>query len=165
MFVSIDEMPESARIWIYQTDRFLTEQEASALTDSLITFCEHWTAHKKDLKASAALFHRCLLVLAVDETQQEASGCSVDKSVNFLHAVEEELGVGFFDRYSVAWKNEEGELQLSNKEEFETLVRQDVIQAETPVFNNLLQTIGQLRTNWEVPFSKSWHSRLFSTLV
>ncbi len=165
MFVPIDEMPESARIWIYQTDRFLTEQEASALTDSLITFCEHWTAHKKDLKASAALFHRCLLVLAVDETQQEASGCSVDKSVNFLHAVEEELGVGFFDRYSVAWKNEEGELQLSNKEEFETLVRKEVIQAETPVFNNLLQTIGQLRTNWEIPFSKSWHSRLFSTLV
>ncbi len=165
MFVPIDEMPENARIWIYQTDRFLTEQEASALTDSLITFCEHWTAHKKNLKASAALFHRCLLVLAVDETQQEASGCSVDKSVNFLHAVEEELGVGFFDRYSVAWKNEEGELQLSNKEEFETLVRQEVIQAETLVFNNLIQTIGQLRTNWEIPFSKSWHSRLFSTLV
>lgn len=165
MFVPIDEMPESARIWIYQTDRFLTEQEASALKESLVTFCEHWTAHKKDLKASAALFHRCLLVLAVDETQQEASGCSVDKSVNFLHAVEEELGVGFFDRYSVAWKNEEGELQLSNKEEFETLVRQEVIQAETPVFNNLIQTIGQLRTNWEIPFSKSWHSRLFSTLV
>ena len=165
MFAKIDELPETARVWIYQTDRFLSEQEAKALEESLITFCEHWTAHKKDLKASAAIYHRCLLVLAVDESQQEASGCSVDKSVNFLHAVEEELNVGFFDRYGVAWKDDEGSLHLSTKEEFEALVRKEIVHAETPVFNNLLQNVGQLQTEWEIPFSKSWHNRLYSTFA
>lgn len=165
MFVPLAHMSDTSRIWIYQADRFLTEQEADALNESLKTFCEHWTAHQKELQASAELIHRCLIVLAVDEQLQEASGCSVDKSVNFLHAVEEELGVGLFDRYGVAWRDDEGNLHLATKEEFEQLVRKEIVHSETPVFNNLLQKKTQLATDWEIPFSQSWHSRLFSTFA
>ncbi len=165
MFVPLSEMPGTSRIWIYQADRFFTEQEACALSDSLVAFCENWTAHQKTLRASAQLLHRCMFILAVDEQQQEASGCSVDKSVNFLHAVEVELGVGLFDRYGVAWRDEENGLHLASKEEFELLVRKEIVHAETLVFNNLIQTVGQLKTEWEIPFSKSWHSRLYSTFA
>ena len=35
----------------------------------------------------------------------------------------------------------------------------------TPVFDNTVQTLGQLRTNWEVPAKQSWIARYFSPVV
>ena len=45
--------------------------------------------------------------------------------------------------------------------EFKKLVKEKAVSANTIVFNNLLNTIGEWRDFWEVPASESWHNRFF----
>src|SRR6185312_16880484 len=104
------------------------------------------------------------LILIVDENQAGASGCSIDKSVNFMKQVEQQYGINLFDRFNMAYR--EGEKVLSApRHEFEELLRSGKINSQTIVFNNLVQDLQQLENKWEVPFKDSWHPQLFGGLV
>lgn len=158
------QFSEHSRVWIYQSNRELTDNEASRLLDILNKFTAEWTAHNHQLKAKAEIRYNRFLVLIVDESQAGASGCSIDKSVNFLKRLEQEFNISLFDRFNFAYR--EGEKVLSApRHEFEELLRSGKINNNTIVFNNLVHELHQLDTDWEVPFKNSWHPQLFGNLV
>ena len=155
---------EHSRVWIYQADKELTDAQASELHIWLNKFAAEWTAHNHQLKAKAEVRYNRFLILIVDENQAGASGCSIDKSVNFMKQVEQQYGIHLFDRFNFAYR--EGEKVLSApRHEFEELLRSGKINSQTIVFNNLVQDLQQLETKWEVPFKDSWHPQLFGNLV
>ncbi|MDO3627269.1 ABC transporter ATPase [Mucilaginibacter sp. BT774] len=155
---------EQSRVWIYQSDRELYDDEAKQLHEILNKFASEWTAHNNQLKAKAEIRYNRFLILIVDESQAGASGCSIDKSVNFIKGIEQEFGISLLDRFNLAYR--EGEKVLSApRDEFEDLLRSGKINSNTIVYNNLVQNLGQLETNWEVPFKDSWHNQLFGDLV
>jgi len=158
------QFSQNSRVWIYQSDRQLNDAEAKQLQQQLNNFTAGWTAHNHQLKAKAELRYNRFIVLIVDESQAGASGCSIDKSVNFLHQVEQAYGIDLFDRFNFAYRS--GEAVLStNRAGFEDLLKQGAINSNTIVFNNLVQNLAELETKWEVPFKDSWHPRLFQALV
>jgi hypothetical protein len=158
------QFSEHSRVWIYQSNRELTDNETSRLLDLLNKFAAEWTAHNHQLKAKAEIRYNRFIVLIVDESQAGASGCSIDKSVNFLKGLEQEFGISLFDRFNFAYR--EGEKVLSApRHEFEELLRSGKINNNTIVFNNLVHELHQLDTNWEVPFKNSWHPQLFGNLI
>ncbi|HTK18025.1 MAG TPA: hypothetical protein VL442_00860 [Mucilaginibacter sp.] len=151
-------------MWIYQSDRELYEDEVKQLHEILNKFAAEWTAHNHQLKAKAEIRYNRFLILIVDENQAGASGCSIDKSVNFIKRLEQEFGITLLDRFNLAYR--EGEKVLSApRDEFEDLLRSGKINSNTIVYNNLVQNLGQLETKWEVPFKESWHNQLFGNLV
>jgi len=155
---------EQSRVWIYQSDRELYEDEVKQLHEILNKFAAEWTAHNHQLKAKAEIRYNRFLILIVDENQAGASGCSIDKSVNFIKRLEQEFGITLLDRFNLAYR--EGEKVLSApRDEFEDLLRSGKINSNTIVYNNLVQNLGQLETKWEVPFKESWHNQLFGNLV
>jgi len=116
------------------------------------------------LKAKAEIRYNRFLILIVDESQAGASGCSIDKSVNFIKKLEQEFGINLLDRFNLAYR--EGEKVLSApRDEFEDLLRSGKIHSNTIVYNNLVQNLEQLESKWEVPFKDSWHNQLFGDLV
>lgn len=158
------QFSEQSRVWIYQSDKELTDKQASELLEILNKFAAEWTAHNHQLKAKAEIRYNRFIVLVVDESQAGASGCSIDKSVNFLKRIEQEFGINLFDRFNFAYR--EGEHVLSTpRHQFEELLKAGKIGNNTIVFNNLIHTLGDLETNWEVPFKDSWHPQLFGSLV
>ena len=158
------QFSEQSRVWIYQSDKVLTDEQVSGLLDLLNKFAAEWTAHNHQLKAKAEVRYNRFLILIVDETQAGASGCSIDKSVNFMKRLEQEFGISLFDRFNFAYR--EGEKVLSApRDEFEDLLRSGKINSNTIVYNNLVQNLEQLETKWEVPFKDSWHNQLFGNLV
>ncbi|UPT69069.1 MAG: hypothetical protein M0D57_10815 [Sphingobacteriales bacterium JAD_PAG50586_3] len=76
--------PAMLRVWIYQADRLLTDSEQQMLAEASAQFVAQWSAHGTPLTAAAQVLNGYFLVLGVDEAQAQASGCSIDKSVNFV---------------------------------------------------------------------------------
>jgi hypothetical protein len=158
------EFSSHSRVWVYQADRKLTDAETLEIQVLLDNFTTVWTAHSNQLKAKAEIRYNRFLILFVDESQAGASGCSIDKSVNFMKQLEQQFGINLFDRFNLAYRNGEEILSVP-RNQFEELLKQGKITSETIVFNNLAQTLADLQTKWEVPFKDSWHKQLFGDLV
>jgi hypothetical protein len=158
------QFSENSRVWVYQADRKLNDAEALQLQQQLNSFTQGWTAHNNALKAGAELRYNRFIVLVVDESQAGASGCSIDKSVNFMKQLEQHYNINLFDRFNLAYRNGD-EILSAPRAQFEDLIKQGAINQDTIVFNNLVQTLAELNTKWEVPFKKSWHPQLFRDLI
>ncbi|MBD3749276.1 MAG: ABC transporter ATPase [Sphingobacteriales bacterium] len=149
-----------SRVWIYQSNRALRNEELILIKERLSSFISSWTAHNQALKAAFEIRYDRFLVLIVDETQAGASGCSIDKSVHLMKDIEQQFHINLFDRLNMAWKMDE-QVHSSSKEDFEELLKQGKISSETIVFNNLVSDYEQYLHHWEIPFKDSWHAKVF----
>ncbi|MCU0433320.1 MAG: ABC transporter ATPase [Bacteroidia bacterium] len=155
-----NDMPPHSRVWIYQAGRELRDEEIAAALGKSAAFLADWTSHGSKMKAAVTVLHKRFVVVAVDEQAAAASGCGIDKSVRFMQELEKDLGVPLFDRMQVAYRNAQGEIEAVKMTAFEALAAEGRITADTPVFNNLVQTVQEMNTAWEVPAGNSWHARL-----
>lgn len=153
-----DRFPPETRVWVYQSDRPLDEDEAARARDLALQFVQDWTSHDRRLRAHAETAYGRFVLLMVDETQAGASGCSIDKSVKFVQQLGQLLGVDFFDRMLFAWK-ENGTVRTAHKDAFAALYREKQLADDTIVFNNLVQSKSELLESWELPLGASWHKR------
>ncbi|HEY5328189.1 MAG TPA: ABC transporter ATPase [Mucilaginibacter sp.] len=158
------QFSENSRVWIYQSDRKLTDREVQQIQIQLDYFTVGWTAHASQLKAKSEIRYHRFLIFVVDESQAGASGCSIDKSVNFIKQVEQQFNIRLLDRFNLAFR-EGNEVLSAPRHDFEAMLKQGSINTNTIVFNNMVQTLNELETKWEVPFKDSWHMQLFGSLV
>jgi len=158
------QFSENSRVWVYQVNRKLSDNEVEELKVLLNSFTTGWTAHNNQLKAKAEIRYNRFLILIVDESQAGASGCSIDKSVHFMQQVETKFNINLFDRFNLAYR-EGNEILSAPRREFEELLKQGSINTNTIVFNNMIQNLAELNSKWEVPFKDSWHIQLFRDLV
>lgn len=158
MFVPFDSLPDSARIWIYQADRPLTKQHQEIITTSLTSFCQQWTAHNQPLQASFAIRNDHYIVLSVDEGFTDASGCSIDTSVREMTRLAHLLNIDFFNRTRVGfWIN--GCVELVDLKALPQKRDEGFWFADTPVFNTMAATIGELKERWLVKAADTWLNR------
>ncbi|RYY07632.1 MAG: ABC transporter ATPase [Sphingobacteriaceae bacterium] len=158
------EFSPVSRIWIYQADRELAETEIANLQPQLNQFAQSWTAHNQQLKAAAQVAFNRFIILLVDESEAGASGCSIDKSVRFIKQVESEFNINVFDRFQTAYFEDE-QIKVANREQLENLLREGKVNGETIVFNNMVSTLADLQTKWQIPLKNSWHNRVFGSLI
>ncbi len=153
-------MPKEARIWIYPSNRKLTDQEVGEITDILTHFVGEWAAHSTPLKASFEIRHNRFIVLAVDTDYHAASGCSIDASVKVIQEIEQKYGIDLLDKMNVTYRT--GEF-IAHKPliDFKKMAKAKAVNGQTIVFNNLVNTIEEYENYWEVPAEESWHGRFF----
>ena len=158
------QFSENSRVWVYQSDRMLYDSEVQQIQIRLDNFAKSWTAHNNQLKAKAEIRYNRFLILIVDESRAGASGCSIDKSVNFIKQIEEQFSINLLDRFNLAYR-EGDEVLSAPSHDFEAMLKQGSINTNTIVFNNMVQNLNELQTKWEVPFKDSWHIQLFGNLL
>jgi uridine kinase len=112
------------------------------------------------MKASAIILNDQFVIIAADESYQSPSGCSIDKSVNWMRALSNALNVDFFDR-SISYL-QEGEVVSIPLSKLKKTIEANIIQPETVVFNHTITTLAQLEKFWMVPAKDSWMSRYFT---
>lgn len=164
MNVPISELPDHSRIWIYQAPRPLTTEEREVVAAELENFTADWKAHGTPLQAGFSVLHRRFIVLAVDETSQAATGCSIDDSVGVIRRLNDTLGIDFMDRMQVAFRSENNLVVSVNLPTFKEMIEAGDIDENTIVYNNLVNNLGEFRAQWEIPAGQSWHSRYLSTV-
>jgi hypothetical protein len=151
-------MPDQARVWIYQSTRPFTDIETVVLTSQINGFVGEWTAHRKTLLAAGGVYYNQFIILSVDESLNEASGCSIDASVYFVKDIENQYNVQLFERMNFAYLDGET-VKTVPSTAFPRLYTEGGITDDTLVFDNLVNTVGTLKTSWLKPLKTSWHRR------
>jgi hypothetical protein len=156
----IENFSPDSRLWIYQADRTLADNEAAIAEEIIQDFASRWQAHGHPLNAYAAMLFNTFAVLIVDENVEKASGCSIDTSVKIIKELGSQLKVDFFNRFAIAYIA--GDMfDCVSKEEFQTLI--DTGKSDLLVFNNTITRLSQFENEWIVPFEGSWQSGFFTT--
>lgn len=160
MYVPFESLPPHARIWIYQSNRKLSETEVLEITEQTEAFLNEWSAHGQPLEASFVIKYNRFLIIAVNQDVQAATGCSIDASVKFIQNLEQKYAIDLLDKMNVTYK--QGEF-IAHKSliDFKKMAKEKAVNANTIVFNNLVNTIEEWQDFWEVPASESWHNRFF----
>ena len=81
-----DTLPETTRLWIYQSDQPLPAEQNKEIRALIDRFAQQWVSHNQQLTATGDLLFDRFLLLMVDESKAGASGCSIDSSVAFVKA-------------------------------------------------------------------------------
>ena len=163
MFVEFEEMPEDSRIWIYQADRDFSKSEIEEIYVKCQNFLTQWSAHGSGLKSSCKVFYNRFLVICVDEKQAQASGCSIDASVNFVKVLGNSIKVDLFERTKIAFLNEERDsVIIESLSDIKNNITSNNIESQTLTFNNLIQRKSELNSKWIIPVAESWMKKYFS---
>jgi len=161
MLVDFNILPESSRVWIYQANRSFAENEIEEIKSKLDVFIENWTAHGIDLQSGYDIKYKRFIVIALNQSLNAATGCSIDASVHFIQQLEKEYNVDLMDKMNVSYKQGEF-IAYKPLNEFKQMAKQRAVSKNTIVFNNLVANKAEYLENWEVPASESWHSRFLN---
>jgi hypothetical protein len=161
MFTEFNALPDTSRIWIYQSDTIFTNDECHQISSMITNFIQNWNNHGEGLKSSFLIKYNQFIVLAVDENHKSASGCSIDSSVQLMKRIEREFKVDLFNKMTIAFKDGEN-INLVSLADFQKYAKADKITDNTIVFNNLVNTKADFETKWEVTADKSWHARFLN---
>ena len=156
MIKTFEQLPENSRIWIYQSSQVISNDIQEKIVDDLELFLQDWNNHGNNLFASGTILHNRFIILGVDESKVNASGCSIDKSMQFIQLLEKKYNLDLLDRMNVLYESE-GVLKMSKLFQLSELHQSKSINENTLVYNNLIQTKKDLTTGWLIPIGKSWH--------
>lgn len=154
-----NKLPDSSRVWIYQSDIKFTADQIKLVNAKLEDFVISWEAHGASLSAAAEVLLDHFIVIFVDEGAQAPTGCSIDKSVALIKSIETEFGIDLMNRMNIAYKSA-GKVVIKKMPEFQADVRSGLIDQDTVVYNNLVQRKGEFMSDWEGPLKGSWHKQL-----
>ena len=168
MYISFDQLPGDARVWVYQANRPLTDADVQFVQSSLQPALSQWSAHGQPLLASARLVANRFVVIAVDENHSLPSGCSIDASTHFLKTIGQQLSgdspVDFFDR-SAAYVGPTGEVLTLTLPTIKHAVMDGRLSPDTTVFNTLVSTKAEFDNKWQLPASQTWLNRYFARVI
>ncbi len=157
MLVSFDSLSEDSRIWIFQSNQFLNSKHMDNITVELNQFLKQWVSHQVSLWAGFTIIHKLFVIIGLDH-HQTISGCSIDAMMHAIQGIEKRISIQLLNRTDVAIQIN-GKIQIIRWNEFQDLIHRKSITRSTLVFNNLVSTIKELKTNWKIPLENSWHKR------
>lgn len=152
-------LPDSTRVWIYQSNKPLPDSEVPEVKQKIQAFADQWVSHNRALSSFGDLLHNRFVVLMVDERRAGASGCSIDSSVHFLKSLQSQYGLDLFDRMVFSFKKGEEVISLP-REDFAQWYQEGKITDDTLVFDTLVSNKKDLENNWLKPLGQSWHKRM-----
>jgi len=135
-----ESLGDQSRVWLYVANRRLSNDEVHYICKELNQFNARWSAHGKKLHSEISILFNHVIVFAVDESIDFASGCSIDSSVREIKKLSVELKIDFFNRMQVMlWKDEKVQL-----------VPYSYIKKNKGLryLNPLVSTLGELREKW-----------------
>ncbi len=160
MLITFEQMPDQARLWIYQAERKLDQEEVKLVQEGAKNFLNKWRAHGQDLKSSFKIEYNRFLVISVDESFSQASGCSIDASVHLIKGLESKLGISFMTTNQVAFLQDE-EINLYPFNQLKTQVKDAVISPNTLVFDNTVRNVAEFKSRWLQKSQNTWVKRYF----
>jgi hypothetical protein len=159
--IPFSQLPDTARLWIFPSDRSLAPQEARDLTEAIQEGLAGWAAHGSPVTWGYELVDDQFLLLGVDESTTALSGCSIDGAIRQMRDLEARFQVSFLDSGRIFFREGDA-VRVLPRAAFREHVQSGAVTAETPVLDPVLNLVGEWRQGrFEVPFAESWHARAF----
>ena len=160
MISDFKTLSENSRIWIYQSNRSLTQQEKESISILIEDFLNNWKSHGVSLNSGFEIKYNRFIVIAQDQNIQSATGCSIDSMVHFIQKLEKKYNISLLDKLNVSYKHGDY-IAYKSLKDFKKMVKNGAVSKNTIVFNNLVRTKLEYTNYWEVPAFESWHARFF----
>lgn len=145
----------ASRVWIYQSSRSFSENETAEIDEQLHLFYAHWQSHGAPVKGWAKLLFGQFIVVIADEEATGVSGCSTDGMVRIVKSLERQYSVNFFDRLTLTFLVN-GKAQMLPMGQVQYALEKGFITADTPLFDNTIQTRAELEEHWLRPLRETW---------
>ncbi|MFV0305089.1 MAG: ABC transporter ATPase [Moheibacter sp.] len=152
-------LPSGSKVWIFQSIRNFTETEQIEIEQILNKFMEEWNAHGAALSSDFSIYHNRFIVIATDENQVQASGCSIDSMTRVIKSIEEKYKFGLLNRMLISYRSGSDIMTLPLPE-FKQKVKSGELNEETIIFNNSLTHLNEFNAQWEIPVKESWAKSL-----
>ena len=142
------------KVGIYISDKELKGEIASVVLKTGEQFVNGWTAHENPLTASFKIVQDRFIVVAVDETNYYASGCSTDKLLRFIKQLESDHKLQLLNRLLVGYKTPNGVEVLSASSVKEKLQAKQL--DENTLIYNVAASNSNEFANWLQPLKETW---------
>lgn len=154
----LPDFPDESRVWLYATDRALTDKEMTELQKEIDFFVQKWAAHGDKLWAAGKVLNPYFVCFAVNDNLTPPSGCSIDASVHFLKVQEKQFGVDFFNRLKVV-------LYIDDDYKLEDFykINSEFYTGKELVFDPMVGDLKRLRHLWPMPLNISSFSTFFES--
>ena len=160
MLVSFNEICDSSRIWIFQSDLKIENNKIELIKNELEKFLVQWSSHGKELKSSFEIKYNLFIIIAVDGSVNNASGCSIDTLTNFIFDIQSKTDLNFFNRLAIAYKLND-KTCINSMSKIKEMIKTNEFFSDTIVYNNLVKTKKEYIDAWETLAINSWHKNLF----
>jgi hypothetical protein len=158
--VPFEKLPDSARVWVFASDRTLDGAPADTLLASVDRFLSQWKAHGSPLTCARDWRADQFLAVGVDVNAENASGCSIDGLFRTLQELERELGARLVGGGRVFYRDASG-IQLATRQELMTRIASGAVSKDTAMFDTSLTDAESWRTKFELPAAESWTKAYF----
>ena len=138
MLVDFNTTADQSRIWIYAAEHKLTNDQENDILNHISDHLQNWEAHKVPLTAGVTILENRFIVVALDDSKNAASGCSIDTLQNTIQELENELSISLLNRLNVFCKIEEEikcipTFRLKNEIDEDTLFYDFTIQKKSEI--------------------------------
>ncbi|NQW77371.1 MAG: hypothetical protein HQ448_11230 [Cytophagales bacterium] len=154
MYIPFEQLPDQSRVWVYQANRPLLADEMEQISSFLINEMNAWAAHGAPLNASFEIRFNQVIIVAVNEDINEASGCSIDASTRWFKSLGEMLQVDFFDRQIAKIQGEQ--ISLIPITSIKDFILSAHLLEEDFIIPPQTSDLSQYRNQWLQPVRESW---------
>ena len=154
--VPFESLPDASRVWIFGSDRALTEAGTTALLKGVDEHLANWKAHGEPLTVGSQFHDGRFLVIAVDQSTAGATGCSVDGLFRVLQGLESSVGANLVGGGRVFYRGPESVVQSTTRDKIPELVASGAITKNTVVFDTTITDLGKFRSGFEKRAKESW---------
>jgi hypothetical protein len=154
--VPFENLPDASRVWVFGSDRSLTEEGTTALLKGVDEHLANWKAHGEPLTVGSQLRDDRFLVIAVDQSTAGATGCSIDGLFRVLQSLEPTVGASLVGGGRVFYRDHHATVQSTTRDQIPELVRTGEITKDTVVFDTSLTDLGAFRSGFEKRAKDSW---------
>ena len=160
--VPFSALPDTARIWIFGADKPLSGAVVDTLLAEVDSYLDQWKAHGFPLRAAREWRDNRFLIIGIDPTVEQASGCSIDGLFRALQQLQASIGAQLVGGGRVFYRDPSGATHAVARDEFASLASAGKITPKTPVFDTSLTQLDAWKAKFERPLSESWASSLAS---
>ena len=151
MLVDFNTTSDQSRIWIYAAEHKLTNEQENNILKSISDYLQNWEAHKVPLTAGVTILENRFIVVALDDSKNDASGCSIDTLQNTIQELENELSISLLNRLNVFCKIRE-EIKC-----IPTFRLKNEIDEDTLFYDLTIQKKSEIES-WLKPIKDGWCS-------
>ena len=101
MLADFHTLPEESRIWLYAAENTLSKDQKNYILNFISDDLRVWNAHKLPLTSAVTILENHFIVIALDESKNGASGCSIDTLQNMIQKIEKEFSIPLMNRLNV----------------------------------------------------------------
>ena len=149
MLVDFNTIADQSRIWIYAAEQKLTNEQEAYILKYISDHLQNWEAHKVPLTAGVTILENHFIVVALDESKNGASGCSIDTLQNKIQEIEKELSVSLLNRLNIFCKIDDTIKCIPTTKLAENANK------ETLFYDLTIQKKSEL-SNWLKPIEEGW---------